>query len=156
MAGLRKGLRVRLRVSRRVATHVEASTDYTRAMTEARIRASIDAYVSAWNEHDPAQRLRLIEQGCAADLLMRTSGRRIDGRAQLDALIADFQARQPHARAVFASAVDVQGNIFRYAGIVEGPTTAAGATALDAGECDDEGRIRILLTFVGAALPGDH
>ena len=51
-------------------------------MIEARIRASIEAYVAAWNEHDAAQRMRLIEQGCAEDLVMRTPGKRINGRGQ--------------------------------------------------------------------------
>jgi hypothetical protein len=85
--------------------------------------------------------MRLIEQDCAEDLRMRTSGKRIDGRGALDALIADFQRRR-----------DIQGHVFRYAGIVEGSTVARG-DAFDAGECDDDGRIRFLLTFVGAALP---
>ena len=122
-------------------------------MTAARIRASIEAYVAAWNERDAAQRMRLIEQGCAEDLVMRTPGKRINGRGQLDALIASFQERRPGERAVLASAVDVQGNVFRYAGIVEGSTTAGGGDTLDAGECDEDGRIRLLLSFVGTALP---
>jgi hypothetical protein len=121
-------------------------------MIEGRIRASIEAYVAAWNERDPAQRMRLVEQACAEDLHMRTPGKRIEGRAQLDALIADFQERRPGERAVLSSAIDVQGNVFRYSGIIEGSTIARGDT-LDAGECDDDGRIRLLLTFVGAALP---
>lgn len=122
-------------------------------MIESRIRASIEAYVAAWNERDAMQRVRLIEQACAEDLLLRTPGKRIDGRSALDALIADFQRRRPGERAVLASAVDVQGNVFRYAGIVEGATTGRGGETFDAGECDDEGRIRVLLSFVGAALP---
>ena len=84
---------------------------------------------------------------------MRTPGKRIDGRGELDALIADFQERRPGERAVLSSAVDVQGNVFRYAGMVEGSTRARGGEVFDAGECDDDGRIRLLLTFVGAVLP---
>jgi hypothetical protein len=121
-------------------------------MIEARIRASIEAFVAAWNERDAAQRMRLIEHACAEELVMRTPGRRIEGRRELDALIADFQQRRPGERAVLSSAIDVQGLLFRYAGIVEGSTIARGDT-LDAGEADDDGRIRVLLTFVGAALP---
>jgi hypothetical protein len=121
-------------------------------MIDARIRASIEAFVAAWNERDAAQRMRLIEQACAEDLLMRTPGKRIDGRAALAGLIADFQERRPGEHAVLASAIDVQGHVFRYAGRVEGATVARGET-LDAGECDEEGRIRILLSFPGVALP---
>ncbi len=119
-------------------------------MSEARIRASVEAFVAAWNERDAEARMRLIERGCAEDVVMRTSGRRVEGHGELDALIADFQARHPGARAVLASAVDVQGRLFRYAGVVGGPTEARGATTLDTGACDDEGKICVLLTFVGA------
>jgi hypothetical protein len=119
-------------------------------MIESRIRASIEAYVAAWNEPDAAQRMRLLERACAEDLRMRTPGKRIDGRAELDALIADFQQRRPGERAVLSSDIDVQGSVFRYAGTVEGPR---GGETLDSGECDEDGRICFLLTFVGAALP---
>ncbi|CAN5925000.1 hypothetical protein BH11MYX4_BH11MYX4_01280 [soil metagenome] len=122
-------------------------------MIGAGIRASIEAYIAAWNEHDATQRMRLIERACAEDLRMRTPGKRIDGRGERDALIADFQQRRPGARAVLASAVDVQGHVFRYVGVVEGSTTARGGETFDAGECDEDGRIRLLLSFVGAALP---
>lgn len=121
-------------------------------MIEGRIRASIEAYIAAWNEQDAAQRMRLIEQACAEDLRLRTPGRQVEGRGELDALIADFQRRRPGERAVLSSGIDVQGNVFRYTGEVEGATIARGAT-FDAGECDENGQIRVLLTFNGAALP---
>ena len=119
-------------------------------MIEARIRASIEAYVAAWNERDPARRMQLVEQACAKDLHVRTPGKLIEGLSQLDALMADFQKRAPEARAVLASAIDVQSNVFRYTGIVEGATFP---DTLDVGESDEEGRIRFLISFVGAALP---
>ncbi|AKV00317.1 hypothetical protein AKJ09_06980 [Labilithrix luteola] len=119
-------------------------------MIEARIRATIEAYVAAWNEQDGPQRMRLIEQACAKDLLMRTPGRRVEGHRELDALMADFQRRRPGERAVLSSAVDVQGSVFRYAGLLESLTGARGGETFDAGECDEDGRIRVLLTFVGA------
>lgn len=126
-------------------------------MTGARIRASIEAYVAAWNERDAAQRMRFIEQACADDLILRTAGRRIEGRAQLDALIADFQQRRPGERAVLVSEIDVQGSLFRYVGIVQRGSEARAAPDapenLDTGECDDDGRIRLLLTFAGATTP---
>ncbi len=118
----------------------------------ARIQANIEAYVAAWNEHDAAVRMQLVAKSCTGDVVMCTAGRRIRGHAELDAMMADFQRRRPHWRAVFSSAIDVQGNLFRYTGAVEGPS-AAGGDAFDAGECDDDGRIRLLLTFVGAGLP---
>jgi hypothetical protein len=121
-------------------------------MNEARVRASIEAFVAALNEPDAALRKRLIEQACVEDVRMRTPGKRVDGRAELDALIADFQARRPGERAALASDIDVQGHVNRYVGKVVGTSAPRGDT-LDAGECDDDGRIRHLLSFVGATLP---
>jgi hypothetical protein len=118
-----------------------------------RIRAGIEAYVAAWNEPDPAKRRELLERACADDFRMVTSGRQVRGRAELDAMIADFQLRRPGHRAAFASAIDVQGSVFRYGGKVENATAQSAGDALDAGECDSEGRITLLLTFVGAAPP---
>jgi hypothetical protein len=97
--------------------------------------------------------MHLLEQGCADDLVLRTPGRRIVGRRELDALIADFQTRRPGDRAVLSSAIDVQGAVFRYTGVVEDAANARSGDTFDAGECDEDGRIRVLLTFVGAALP---
>jgi plasmid stabilization system protein ParE len=122
-------------------------------MSAARVRESIEAYVAAWNEPEAAARRRLIERSCAVDLRLWTGGRRVEGRAALDAMIAEFQTRRPGSRAVFASAIDVQGHLFRYAGRVEDASGAPGGEALDTGESDEEGRIRLLLTFVGAGLP---
>lgn len=118
-------------------------------MSETRIRASIEAYVAAWNEHDAAKRMQLLEEACAEDLVLRTPGRRIQGRRELDALIADFQRRCPDVRAVFSSAIDVQGSIFRYTGVVEKADDVRGGDTFDAGEADDDGRTQHLLTFVG-------
>ncbi len=122
-------------------------------MSADRIRASIEAYIAAWNEPDSASRAQLLERACADDLVVRTGGKRMIGRGELDALIVDFQRRRPGNRAVLASVVDVQGGLFRYAGVVEAPTGARGGDAFDAGECDADGRIRVLFTFVGASLP---
>ena len=122
-------------------------------MSEARIRASVEGYVAAWNERDVAKRKSFIERGCAEDLRMRTPGKRINGRAELDVLIADFQRRRPRERAVLLSVIDVQGHVFRFAGRVEGGPVTPGGDAFDAGACDEDGRIQVLLSFVGAALP---
>src|SRR5678815_1762474 len=109
-------------------------------MSEARIRVSIEAYIAAWNETNPKQRVRLIEQACTNDVVMRTPGKRIEGRGELDSLIADFQRRRPGERAVLSSVIDIQGALFRYSGFVEDKSGARGGDNFDAGECDGEGR----------------
>lgn len=122
-------------------------------MSEARIRSKIDAYVAAWNEQDAARRRQLIEQCCAPDLRILAPGQRVRGHAELDALIADFHRRRPGDVGVLSSAVEVHGNVFRFAARISGSTVAEPVEMLDAGECADDGRIRLILSFVGAAPP---
>ncbi len=119
-------------------------------MSDPRVRANIEAFVAAWNERDPERRSRLIEEACAEDFRMITAGRCVYGRAGLDALVADFQRRRPDDRARFASAVEVHAHTFRYLGAVDRPDGAP-ALALDTGEHDADGRLRLVLTFAGAA-----
>ncbi|MCA9556772.1 MAG: hypothetical protein KC933_42505, partial [Myxococcales bacterium] len=69
------------------------------------------------------------------------------------ALITEFQERRPHLRAVLSSDIDIQGHLFRYLGVLENERGEPVAGALDAGMCDADGRIQILLTFVGWAPP---
>lgn len=123
-------------------------------MGEPHIRASVEAYIAAWNEKDASARRRLLERSCAEDVVLRTSGRRCVGRAELDALVDEFQRRRPGDRAVLVGDVDVQGHLFRLVGVVESATGARSGESFDAGECDDEGRIRLLLTFAGTLPPG--
>ena len=65
-------------------------------------------------------------------------------RAALDALIADLQQRRPGERAVLSRAIEIQGGLFRYGGVVESAQGECLGAALE--------RIRILLTFAGVAL----
>lgn len=116
------------------------------------MRACIETYVAAWNEDDAARRHAFIETACSPELRFVTGGRAV-GRDELDRMIAAFRQRTPGARAVFTSSVDIQGRLFRYSGRAESSTGAPLGDALDAGECDEDGRIRVLLTFVGVSLP---
>jgi hypothetical protein len=121
-------------------------------MSEDRMRASIEAWVAAWNEHDPARRRALIEQACSAEICFVPRGPVVVGREKLHALMGEFQGRNPEARAVLSSVVEIQHHAFRYTGAVEGlvPTPPE---ALEVGECDDDGRIRLILSFLGASPP---
>lgn len=125
---------------------------YARTMSEAQMRNCIDAYVAAWNEDAAAKRDALIEQSCSPELRFVTGGRSV-GRDGLSAMMDGFRQRMPGARAIFTSPIEIQGRLFRYSGKAVSATGASLGDALDVGECDDDGRIRILLTFVGVTLP---
>jgi hypothetical protein len=59
----------------------------------------------------------------------------------------------PGVRVRMTSRVDVQGKLCRFTGVVEGPAGQVGPEAADVCECDATGRIRLLFTFAGVALP---
>ena len=122
------------------------------ASREEQIRESFTTYVAAWNEIDAEKRVPLIAQCCTEDFRMVTAGRVIAGRAALNALVTEFRSRRPADRVRIKSRIEAHpSGSFRVVGVVEGPDGSVGE-ALDAGECDDEGRIRLLLTFASAAL----
>jgi hypothetical protein len=79
--------------------------------------------------------------------------REVRGRAALEAEIVGFQQRVPVVRVRVTSGIDVQGSLCRFTGVVEGPQGQIGPEASDACECYASGRIRLLFTFAGGALP---
>ena len=122
-------------------------------MDETRIRNAIATYVAAWNEHDPERRARLIAEACAEDLRIVAPGLLVRGRAELEALIADFHRRRAGDRGRLSSEVEVHGGVFRFAAKIEGSTVVPPIEMLDVGECAEDGRIRLVFSFVGAAPP---
>jgi len=116
-------------------------------------RESFDGYVAAWNERDAARRARLLDECLADDFRLVTSGTVLRGREGLDGAIAAFQARRPGARAAMAGPLEVQGRLFRVTGVVEEDGQPP-AWAFDAGEVDEAGRVRTILTFVVEQAPG--
>jgi hypothetical protein len=122
-------------------------------MSAERIRSSIEAYVAAWNEDDADKRRALIEEACSEDLRIVAPSQVVIGRAALDALIVDFHHRRPGDRGFLSSSIEIHHQAFRFAAKIEGSSVAAPVEMLDAGECDVDGKIRLILSFVGAAPP---
>ncbi len=114
------------------------------------MRENVSTYVATWNELDAAKRPAMIEQCCSEDFRIVTGGRVVAGRAGLAAMVTEFRSRFPAGRVSFTSRVEAHpSGSFRMTGAFEMPDGTL-AEALDAGECDEEGRIRTILTFVGA------
>src|ERR1700722_17738590 len=119
------------------------------------IRHAVASYAGAWAEPDPARRADLLASAVTDDvrIVIGAGKREIRGRAALDAEIVGLQRRVPVVRVRVTSGIDVQGDLCRFTGVVEGPQGPIGAEASDACECDASGRIRLLFTFAGVALP---
>ncbi len=127
---------------------------YARLMSDS-IKHAVRSYAAAWGERDPGRRAELLASAVTEDvrILIAAGDREIRGRAALDAEIVAFHQRVPEVRVRLTSDVDVQGTLCRFSGAAEGPRGPIGPEAWDACECDSNGRIRLLLTFVGVTLP---
>jgi hypothetical protein len=120
------------------------------------IKHAVESLAAAWAERDPARRADLLASAVTDDfrMLIGAGKREIRGRAAFEAEIVSVQRRVPDLlRVRVTSGIDVQGNLCRFTGVVEGPQGQIGPVASDACECDESGRIRLLLTFTGDALP---
>jgi hypothetical protein len=119
------------------------------------MKRAVASYAAAFAERDSARRADLLASAVTDDVrIVIGAGRReIRGRAALEAEIVGFQGRVPDVRVRMTSGIDVQGNLCRFTGVVEGPQGQIGPEASDACECEASGRIRLLFTFAGVALP---
>ena len=119
------------------------------------MKHAVACYAAAFAERDPAGRAALLASAVTDDvrIVIGAGNREIRGRAALEAEICAFQERVPVVRVRFTSGIDVQGSLCRFVGVVEGRDGPIGREASDTCECDATGRIRLLFTFAGAALP---
>jgi hypothetical protein len=106
-------------------------------------------YVAAWQEPDPAVRARLLEACFATDGRIVSRGAGIRGRAALAKAMDDFFADPRKLTTRVVSAIDAQGPVFRFRAVLEHPDGGTTMEIFDAGEVDADGRIALLLTFVG-------
>jgi hypothetical protein len=127
---------------------------YARPVSDA-IKRAVANLAAAWSERDPARRAEFLAGAVTDDVRMVIGAgkREIRGRAGFEAEIVSVQQRVPIVRVRVTSGIDVQGNLCRFTGVVEGPHGQIGPEAWDACECDAGGRICVLFTFIGAALP---
>jgi hypothetical protein len=119
------------------------------------IKNAVTSLLAAWAERDPSRRAELLASAVTDDfrMVIGAGKREIRGRAAFEAEIAGFQQRVPVVRLRLTSDIDVQGDLCRFTGVVEGSQGPIGPEASDACECDASGRIRQLFTFVEAPLP---
>jgi hypothetical protein len=119
------------------------------------IERAVKSYAAAWAERDPVRRVELLAAAVTDDvrIVFATGKRELRGRAALEAEIVSLQRRLPVERVRVTSGIDVQGNLCRFTGAVDGPKGQIGPENFDTCECDASGRITLLMTFTGAALP---
>jgi hypothetical protein len=119
------------------------------------IKHAVTSYAAAWAERDPARRAELLAIAVTDDvrIVIGAGKREIRGRAALEEEIIGLHQRMQVVRVRMTSGIDVQGNLCRFTGVLEGPQGQIGPEASDTCECDASGRIHLLFTFAGVALP---
>jgi hypothetical protein len=115
---------------------------------ESAVAKAVDTYIRLFNERDPAVRASMIEACWSPEGRLVTRSREFRGRGGL-AELADRSLADPNLVRVGATAIDASGTTFRFRGFSE-LRDGTRLEVFDAGEIDDEGRIRLLLTFKGA------
>jgi hypothetical protein len=107
------------------------------------------SYAAVWEEPDPVTRALMLEACFAVDGRVVSRGEGIRGRAALAAAIDAFFADPRRLASRVTSAIDTQGRLFRFRAVLEHPDGTPFLEIHDAGEVDGDGRITLLLTFVG-------
>ena len=114
-------------------------------------------YFDAWNDADPAGRLRKLEEVWSPDgiLIDPFDERPAVGPAEISETIAKaFRERIPTGhRFVIASAVEQQHQSFRYRWALADGTGRPLREGIDTGRLAPDGRLALILTFLGLLPP---
>jgi len=122
--------------------------EYDRRMSSS-TEVAARTYVAAWQEPDRARRAELLEACFAADGRIVTGGSQLRGRAAVATAMDDFFADPRGLSTRLTSGIDATRTTFRFRAILENRDGAPFLEIHDAGEIDADGRISLLLTFVG-------
>lgn len=113
------------------------------------VEVAVETYIRASCERDPRVRAELLATCFAENGRMVTQSREICGRAAVAEMLDRFLASPDVVRIRVTSAVEARGTTFRYRAVAD-MKDGRSLEAFDAGEIDEEGRIRLILTFAGA------
>ena len=107
-----------------------------------------EQYIAAWNETDPSARRALIDEIWSADGRYLDPLAQVEGRDQIDAVIAAAQAQFAGLTFRLAGPVDAHHDQARFTwnlGAVPGEPLVVG---FDVAELDSDGRIQQVLGFL--------
>lgn len=114
---------------------------------------AVRTYVAAWQEPDRARRAELLEACFAADGRVVSRATELRGRAAVAAAIDAFFADPRGLSTRLTSGIDAARTTFRFRAVLEYRDGAPALEFHDSGEVDADGRIAVLLTFLGPLPP---
>jgi hypothetical protein len=110
-------------------------------------------YFAAWNEYDPAQRRRTLEQSVIPDVELVDPTGRWQGVAGLVDRIGHYQSAAPGTEVVTASGVDAHNNVVRYSWKIIDGDGGELMEGIDVAERAGDGRLKRILMFHGPLPP---
>lgn len=110
-------------------------------------------YFTAWNEHDPDERGRLLELAVTEDAVLIDPTGLWEGAAGLAERIGRYQSAAPGTVVVTASDVDAHNHVVRYAWRIVDQQGTEVMTGTDVAERGEDGRLKRILMFHGPLHP---
>ena len=117
------------------------------------LEALIASYCAAWNEHDPAQRERLLHGVWEQDATYTDPTAHVVGSVALGEHIGRVQNLYPGARIVATSAPDAHHLVVRFAWKMVRSDGASLPECVDFLELSGDGKIRRVVGFFGPLSP---
>jgi uncharacterized protein (TIGR02246 family) len=111
------------------------------------VEIAVDTYIRAVSERDATKRAALLDSCFADDARFIPRGNVLVGRTAIAAMITRF-LDDPQSGTIRVKAIDARGKTFRFA-VVNDRADGTSLEVFDAGEIDDDGRIKLILTFNG-------
>lgn len=125
----------------------------TQRVDMAALERVIGIYCAAWNEPDPDQRDRMLQQVWAADATYTDPTVHLVGRRELVRHIDNVLTRYPGSSIVMTSALDAHHGVGRFAWkkvLADGSSLPEG---VDFAEIDGDGKLSRIVGFFGPLAP---
>lgn len=111
----------------------------------------LSAWDRAWNEPDPAERRRLLDEALTPDAELLDPTVAVRGRDAIAERIGGFGERFPGARVEITSGVDEHHGVARYAWTIYDAGGSSLLDGLDVVERAPDDRLRRVIMFFGSA-----
>jgi hypothetical protein len=113
------------------------------------VGTTVDTYFAMWNETDPAQRARHIEEAWAEDGRYLDPVLEAEGHGALSEMVAAVHSQFPDHRFRRTSGIDSHHDELRFAWELRAPDGRVAAAGIDVGALAPDGRLSAIVGFLG-------
>lgn len=131
---------------------ISTTTDPT--TSDAGVDATVDGYLACWNTTDATECAELVARWWAPDAHMTDPLVDVSGHDALVAVFAAFHEQYPGCSFRRTGACDAHHDVARWGWEMVDRSGTVVLDGLDAALVGDDGRLRYVVGFFGAAIPG--